>query len=341
MACIVRPTAYQWLEKSEVSLHDWGFDARIASLYAEGETPARAIAVFSNLCRAVFEDGERQLFLDPSDPPATGDWIAASPERVLRVLPRRSAISRKHPGSAAREQVLAANADLLLVVSGLDHDLNPRRLERYLAMALSSGAEPVFLLNKIDLCAEPAAAIGSVRAVAAGYPVIVCGARDGVGIEAIRGLIEPGRTAAMVGSSGVGKSTLANAMLGETAMQTREVREYDSRGRHTTSHREMFLLPGGGVLLDQPGLREIQLWVDADSIEGVFPEVAERARSCRFRDCSHSGEPGCAVEGVVDAERLASYRKLTGETDALLRKRRDKQGGRALKQFIERHDKRR
>lgn len=324
-----------------MSLHDWGFDARIASLYAEGETPARAIAVFSNLCRAVFEYGERQLFSSPSDPPATGDWIAASGERVLRVLPRRSVLSRKRAGEATREQVLAANVDLILMVSGLDHDLNLRRLERYLAMAVGSGAEPVLVLNKIDRCADPGAAIGAVRAVAAGAPVIVCAARDGTGIDAIRGLIEPGRTAAMVGSSGVGKSTLANALLGELAQKTREVRERDSRGRHTTAHREMFLLPGGGVLLDQPGLREIQLWVDADSIEGVFPEVAERARSCRFRDCSHSGEPGCAVAGTVDAERLASYRKLAGETDALARKRRDKAGGRALKQFVERHDKRR
>lgn len=303
--------------------------------------PARAIAVFSNLCRAIFEDGERQLFLDPSEPPATGDWMVASRDRVLRILPRRTAISRKRPGEATREQVLAANVDVLLIVSGLDHDLNPRRLERYLAMALASRADPVFVLNKADLCSDPGAAIGAVRAVASGYPVIVCSALEHAGVDAVRDLIGRGQTAAMVGSSGAGKSTMLNALLGADAQLTAGVRESDSRGRHTTTHREMFRLPGGGVLLDQPGLREIQLWTDSASVEGAFPDVAERARLCRFRDCSHSGEPGCAVEGTVELARLASYRKLVCETDLLARKRRDRQGGKALKQFVERHDKRR
>jgi ribosome biogenesis GTPase len=235
---------------------------------------------------------------------------------------------------------LAANVDLLLIVSGLDHDLNLRRLERYLAMALSGATEPVIVLNKSDVCPRLDAAIGAVRSVAAGHPVLVCSALDKTGVEALRMLIAPGRTAAMVGSSGAGKSTLLNALLGSSVAATRAVREHDSRGRHTTTHREMFRLPGAGILLDQPGLREIKLWPAGGGVCQAFPDVAEAALACRFRDCSHSGEPGCAVTAAVGQERLESYRKLATQTGAIARKRQDRERSRALRKFLRTHDKR-
>ena len=229
----------------------------------------------------------------------------------------------------------------LFLVSGLDNDLNPRRIERYLVLALESGAEPVLVLNKADLCQDLGAAIGAARSVAAGHPVVVANALDGTGVEAMREWLRPGVTASLLGSSGVGKSTLLNTLLGVERQPTAGVREHDSRGRHTTTHRELFPIPGGGLLLDQPGLREIQPWAEAASVEAAFPEVAEHAVNCRFRDCRHQGEPGCAVVGAVDEARLASYDKLSRERDALAIKRRDRQGSLWVRQFQKLHDKRR
>ena len=254
--------------------------------------------------------------------PAVGDWVAARrfPESatIVAVLPRVSAFVRKVAGQATDEQVVAANIDTAFLVSGLDGDLNLRRIERHLAAAWESGAQPVVVLNKTDLVHDLAARVAEVEAIAPGTPVVPLSALVGEGLGALAGWLGEGATVALIGSSGVGKSTLANALLGEERQATATVREADSRGRHTTTHRELVPLPQGALLLDTPGMRELQLWGDHEGLEGAFPDVAVLAGQCRFRDCSHASEPGCAVraalaDGTLDAERFASWTKLQRE----------------------------
>lgn len=255
--------------------------------------------------------------------PVTGDWVAArrvAPGQALveHVLPRRTCFSRRAAGRREAEQPLATNIDVVFLVCGLDGDFNLRRLERYLALSAESGAAPVVVLNKSDLCPDLAARIEEAAAVARDAPIVAASTRGAPGIDALRAFLAPGRTIALLGSSGVGKSSLANRLLGDERLRTGEVREDDSRGRHTTTHRELLPLPGGGALIDTPGLRELQLWAGAESIEQTFDEVAAAAQACRFRDCSHTTEPGCAVRaaldsGVIAPERWQSYRKLLGE----------------------------
>jgi ribosome biogenesis GTPase len=248
--------------------------------------------------------------------PVVGDFVFIENGLISALEPRRSAITRVAPGGARQVQVLAANVDLLFIVSGLDGDFNLRRLERYLVLALSSGAQPVFGLTKADLCPDSEAKAALVRVIGPGFRVIPSSSADGAGAELVRGMISPGLTAALIGSSGAGKSTLLNLLLGDQRQTVSEVRASDSRGRHTTTHRQMFRIPGGGWLIDQPGLREIQLYAaDEESIEGAFPEIAELAAQCRFRDCRHEGEPGCAVRDQVDPQRLKSFGKLRRETE--------------------------
>ncbi len=256
--------------------------------------------------------------------PAVGDWVALRPPTgegramIHAILPRKSRFSRKSAGQKTEEQVVAANVDTIFLVSGLDGDFNPRRIERYLTAAWDSGAQPVVVLNKLDRCADPEACLLETQAVAMGVPVLRVSARTGEGCEALASYIVPGRTVGFLGSSGVGKSTLINRLLGRDAQATGEVREGDDRGRHTTTHRELFLAPTGGLLIDTPGLREIQLWEGEQGIGSVFPEIEELAADCRFGDCEHQGEPGCAVEaavadGTLPADRLESYHKLGRE----------------------------
>jgi ribosome biogenesis GTPase len=207
-------------------------------------------------------------------------------------------------------------------VMGLDRDFNPRRLERALVLAWESGAEPVVLLNKADVCDDVASRLLEVESPAAGVPVLVLAARSGRGLEALSPWLEAGRTVALLGSSGVGKSTIVNRLLGEERQRTREVRTADQRGRHTTTHRELLPLPGGGMLIDTPGLREIQLWASDEGLAAAFDDVEALARDCRFRDCAHQSEPGCAVVTAVEAgtlaeARFASYCKLRAELRAL------------------------
>ena len=256
--------------------------------------------------------------------PAVGDWVALRAPSgegraiIHAILPRKSKFSRKTAGLRTEEQVVAANIDTIFLVSGLDGDFNPRRIERYLTAAWDSGAQPVVVLNKLDRCEDPETCLLEVEAVAMGVPVHRVSARTGEGCEELRAYLGRGKTVGLLGSSGVGKSTLSNRLLGREVQKTGDVREGDDRGRHTTTHRELFLVPGGGLLIDTPGLRELQLWEGDQGIESTFPDVEELAAGCRFADCRHQGEPGCAVEaavanGAMPPERLESYHKLERE----------------------------
>jgi ribosome biogenesis GTPase len=267
--------------------------------------------------------------------PAVGDWVALQlrPEgraTIHAVLPRQTKISRKVNLSETEEQVLAANVDTIFLVSSLNRDLNVRRIERYLAMAWESGARPAIILNKADLCPvdERAGLVADVEAVAFGVPVHTVSAFTGEGIDELKPYLGPGQAVVLLGSSGVGKSTLINRVLGVEQLETQEIRSGDDRGRHTTTHRELIRIPGQGLVIDTPGLRELQLWGESDGgIAEAFEDVAELAATCRFADCVHETEPGCAIraaiqDGSLPAERLESYRKLQREL-ARLERRRD------------------
>jgi ribosome biogenesis GTPase len=264
--------------------------------------------------------------------PVVGDWLAVTPEdgetgRIEAVLPRQGAFARKAPGEVTREQVVVANVDTVFLVSGLDGDYNPRRIERYLTLAWESGASPVIVLNKADRATDRAAIDLEIQSIALGTPVVFTEATSADGIEPLRPYLKPGKTHALLGSSGVGKSTLTNRLLGEDVLATQSVREDDSRGRHTTTHRELFRLPDGALLIDTPGMRELQLWSDGEGVEQTFEDITGLAEGCRFRDCNHEDEPGCAVReavetGALDAGRLTSYHKLQREV-AYLERRQD------------------
>jgi ribosome biogenesis GTPase / thiamine phosphate phosphatase len=261
--------------------------------------------------------------------PSVGDWVAIRPApaealaAIVAVLPRRGAFSRKAAGDRrSEEQVLAANVDTVFLVSGLDGDFNLRRLERYLAAAWDSGAAPVVVLNKADAAVDPGIAAREAEAVAPGVPVHLTSALRGEGLEELRSYAETGRTVAFLGSSGVGKSSLINLLLGTEQMRVGAVRAYDNRGRHTTTHRELLLLPQGGILIDTPGMREIQVWADDEGLSRTFVEVEDLAGRCRFRDCRHRAEPDCAVraaleDGVLDAKRVRNYLRMQREEERL------------------------
>jgi ribosome biogenesis GTPase len=255
--------------------------------------------------------------------PAVGDWVAIrrhpgeNRATIRAVLPRRSVFARKVAGRETAAQVIAANVDVVFLVAALDGDRNDRRLERYLTLAWASGASPVIVLNKADLCPDPTTAAEPIEAAAPGVAVHVVSALSGLGLEGLEAYFRDGATVALLGSSGVGKSTLSNRLVGRDAQATQAVRD-DGKGRHTTTRRELIARPGGGLVVDTPGLRELQLWEGAEGVPTAFAEVEDLAARCRFSDCAHEGEPGCAVraavaDGSLPAERLASYRKLRGE----------------------------
>ena len=268
--------------------------------------------------------------------PAVGDWVAVrqySPAElaiITDVLPRKTKFSRRSTGRVPEEQVIAANIDLVFIVSGLDHDYNLRRLERYLIAAGQSGAAAIVVLNKADLCPQADVRIHEVQAIAPGVPVVAISALSEA--DALLDFIAPGQTAALVGSSGAGKSTIVNQLLHSTVQPTQPTVAGDGRGRHTTTHRELFLLPTGGLILDNPGMRELQLWAEslslssvsqsafglAGEVERAFPEIDAFAAQCAFRDCRHTAEPGCAVQqalasGGIEDVRWRSYLKLRRE----------------------------
>ncbi len=321
-------------------LHHLGWNDRLEQAFAphalDQLEPARVLRVDRTQLLVASERGAapavvsgrfRNAQVAPAAFPTVGDWVAIAPPAadgpalVHAVLPRTGVFSRRDAGRRLEEQVLAANVDVALLVCGLDGDFNLRRIERYVATAWDSGATPVIVLNKADLCDDVDARIAEVEAVAPGVAVVALSASQGDGLDALAPWLATGRTLALFGSSGVGKSTLANALLGEARQRTQEVREDDDRGRHTTVHRELLPLPGGALLVDGPGLRLVKLWADDDSLEATFADVDALARGCRFGDCRHDGEPGCAVRAAIDAgtlepSRLRSWLKLQRELEA-------------------------
>jgi ribosome biogenesis GTPase / thiamine phosphate phosphatase len=256
--------------------------------------------------------------------PTIGDWVAlllpaGEGEALLHaVLPRRSVLMRREAGSEREGQLIAANLDVVFLVTGLDGNYNPRRIERALTVAWNSGAEPVVVLSKADLHEDVSERIQEVQALSPGVPVLALSAQQGTGLEALRERLPAGKTGALLGSSGVGKSTLVNRLLEEARLATQPVRPDDDRGRHTTTHRELFVLPQGGLLIDGPGMRELGLWGEEEGLDQAFSDILALAADCRFSDCTHRREPGCAVRAAVDTgaltqERLGSFEKLQRE----------------------------
>jgi ribosome biogenesis GTPase / thiamine phosphate phosphatase len=273
----------------------------------------------------------RHQAIQVQDYPAVGDWVVATVRpteqraTIHQILPRRSKFSRKMVGSKTEEQVIAANVDTVFLVSGLDQDFNPRRIERYLILAWESGAKPVIVLNKADLRPDVENCLKAVEVVALGVPIIILSALQSESLSALLPYLQQGQTVALLGSSGVGKSTLTNQLLDAPVQETQSVRAGDDRGRHTTTHRELLLLPCGGLIIDTPGMRELQMWAGEESVQGTFTEIEALAASCRFRDCQHQQEPGCAVQqavaaGQLDISRLVNYQKLQREVAYLSRK---------------------
>jgi ribosome biogenesis GTPase len=323
----------------------FGWDPDLEALFEtharEGLVPGRVLTATRESYRLVTPHGELAADLSgrlrfsaesPADLPAVGDWVAARSYPgdglavVDTVLPRRSALVRRAPGRRDEAQLLAANVDLLLVAAPLGGELRERRIERFLALARESGVAAAVVLTKADLARDPAAALAAARSVAGDAPVVAVSARAGKGLDSLVPLLAPRLTAALLGPSGAGKSTLVNALLGEARQATLEIRESDQRGRHATTQRELFALPSGALLVDTPGLRELALWEGSEGIAATYDEVAAHAPACRFRDCRHEAEPGCAVReaagsGAIDPERLAAFEKLRREEEALEERR--------------------
>ncbi|HEB12804.1 MAG TPA: ribosome small subunit-dependent GTPase A [Actinobacteria bacterium] len=291
--------------------------ARIYSVFcASGELSAEVSG------KLVHKASGRQDF------PVVGDWVAVKPSSGERkatihdVLPRKSAFIRKEAGKRTEAQVVAANIDTVFMVCGLDGDFNPSRIERYLAVAWESGAKPVVVLNKTDICTDVDDVVKTVESVAPGIPVLPMSATENIGVDRLCAHIRFGETVAFLGSSGVGKSSLVNALLGIERQHVRDVRGDDNRGRHTTVHGQLFVLPEGGVLIDTPGLRELQLWSDNEGLARAFDDIEELSSQCRFKNCRHDTEPGCAVrqaleDGTLADRRWQSYTKLKQELNHL------------------------
>jgi ribosome biogenesis GTPase / thiamine phosphate phosphatase len=332
------------LEETNLNLNLIGQNERIEKNFApyqeQGYTLGRVALEHKRMYRIWTENGEplcevsgKFSFMasEREDYPAVGDWVVLQ-ERVNEnrgtihaVLPRSSKFSRKSAGNVTEEQIVAANVDTIFLVNSLNEDLNLRRIERYLLLTWESGANPVIILSKADLCENIASKIAEVETVALGVPIIVISAIENNGIESLEDYLQPGKTVALLGSSGVGKSTITNILLGTEKQTVQEIRIGDDKGKHTTTHREMILLPNGSILIDTPGMRELQLWESSDALAESFADIESLTDICRFRDCKHEKEPGCAVHtaienGELSEERLYSYKKLLRELAYLDRK---------------------
>jgi ribosome biogenesis GTPase len=320
-----------------VNLTDLGWNDRLETIFnthfRDRYTRARVIRVDRGAVTAQCTDAivvaKVAGTLDPAgepDQPAVGDWVAldrgADTAVVRAVLPRTGALCRRRPGAADSAQAVAANVDVVLIVESVERGPNPRRIERAVALARDAGSTPVVVVTKVDLADDPGEAVERAREGAPYSEVVATSAVDGSGMDELLGRLSPGVTAVLLGPSGVGKSTLTNRLLGEERLAISQVRQGDSKGRHTTSHRELVVLPSGGCLIDTPGVRELGLWLDAEAVDSAFPEIEDAAGGCRFRDCGHRNEPGCAVieaveAGRIDGKRLASYHRLQREAEHL------------------------
>ncbi len=334
-----------------MSLHSLGWGDALAAAFLEVSSsdvplePARVVRQDRALLRV--RTAERELLARPSgrlrheagsalELPVIGDWVALEAPPTAReavihaVFPRRSLLARRSAGEALEGQAIAANVDRVLLCAALDRPLNLRALERALAVAGDSGATPTVLLTKADLAQDAAAAVEAARAVAPGVEVLAVSAQTGA-LTPLRALLREGETGVLVGASGAGKSTLVNALTAGARLATGEVRDSDRKGRHTTTHRELVALPEGGLLVDGPGVRELGLWLEDGGLQRAFSDVEALAGQCRFRDCTHRQEPGCAVREGLDPDRLASFDKLAKE-QAYLERQASPEGQRAQKQ---------
>lgn len=320
-----------------MNLEEFGWNSYFQNHYANHQNdsliPARVSFQGRGVYRLVSEFGElwaeiggalRHGSHGSGNLPACGDWVLADnpmglDRTVIRVLlPRRTLFSRKQAGTALGKQVIAANIDTVCLVSGLDSDFNRRRIERYLVIAWESGARPVIVLNKADICADVPIRIAEAMSLAPGVPVLAVSATDGTGIDDILKFAGRGQTLALLGSSGVGKSSVVNRLLGRSAQEVREIDPGTGRGMHTTATRQLFLLPSGGLIMDTPGMRELQIWSVDAGLDTAFEDIKALSEGCRFRDCSHRAEPGCRVrdaiaEGELDNGRFVNYLKLRKE----------------------------
>ncbi len=329
---------------SDEQLRQWGwndfFAAQFDEYAAQGYSAGRVALEYNKFSRVMTATGETLAEISGklkheaqsrADLPAVGDWVALrlleheNKAVIHAVLPRRSKFVRKTKGSKTEQQIVGANIDVVFLVTSLNQDFNPRRVERYLAIAWDSGASPVVVLTKSDLCPAVEEKIAEIEAASAGAPIhAVCAVKD-QGLDQLQQYFREGKTVALIGSSGVGKSTLINRLLGEERQAVKEIRDHDDRGQHMTRHRELILLPSGGLVLDTPGMRELQLWDAEEGVEATFDDIEDLAEQCYFGDCSHKSEPNCAIraaldEGTLAAERFENYLKLQQELGYLARR---------------------
>lgn len=320
------------IHKNSTRLRALGFSSFFQTLFSQisssGLKPARVAVEYVNRYEVLGEFGEcsaelsGKLRYSGETLPAVGDWVAVQHldgiAIIHHVLPRRTKFSRKEAGTLTDEQIVAANVDTVFIVTGLDENYNLRRIERYLTLAYESGAEPVIVLNKADVLADPSSVLEEVGQIAMNAAMILTSTLTGDGIDRLRAYLQEGQTVALLGSSGVGKSSLSNTILGEAIMHVNAVSDSNAKGRHTTTHRQLLVAPTGGMLIDTPGMRELQLWTAEDGLSETFADVEAIAPQCRFTDCQHDGQPGCAVQvaldtGELDPGRWKSYQKLERE----------------------------